>query len=270
MPTHRIVADSANLITALGATPGGNDTVRINRYFRDFSAGTDLSAADLAAIIFEPGFGGRFRNSDGGELVAVVNQTGSGYVQNNSSSPRIELRSTSSAGVIARIEHAPARGDGQLQIGACDCERLDVHGGLCVALQGMDLAACAVSGGQCVLRSSSYAITTLEANGGEIEIERDVTTLHLNAGATLTSTHSDFSPTTMNHNGGNWIVKQSGTVSTYNGRGGLIDLTQAERLPVFSAGEIGPGVTIRLAAGQEKPSLSGLTLRMGGPRYEYV
>lgn len=270
MAVHRIAADSANLVTALGATPAGADTVRVNRYFRDFSAGTDLSAADLTAVIFESGFGGRFRNADGGELVLVANQTGSGYVTNASNSPRIELRSTSSSGVIYRIEHAPTRGDGQMQIGSCDCERLDVRAGLCVGLQGLDLAVCAVSGGQCVLRSSSYGVTTLECNGGETEIERDVTTVHLNGGATLTSTHSDFSPTTLNHNGGTWIVKHAGTVGTYNGRGGVIDLTLVERMPVFSAGEIGPGVTIRLAAGQEKPDLSALSLRMGGPRYEYV
>lgn len=270
MAVLRISVDSPDLVAALAATPGAADTVRINRFFRDFNANTNISAADLAAIIFEPGFGGRFRNSDGGELVAVVNQTGTGYVLNASDSPRIELRSTSSTGVIARIEHAPARGDGQMQVGTCDCERLDVRGGLFVALQGMDLAVAAVAAGHAVFRSSSFALTTLECNGGTAEVERDVGTVHLNAGATLVSTHSDFSPTTLNLNGGAWVPKQSGTVGTLNGRAGVIDLTQSERLPVFSAGELGPGVTIRLASGQEKPDLSALTLRMGGPRYEYV
>lgn len=271
MATRTTTVDSEDFLASVGGTITNTDIINICDFNRDYKTNTNIAAYDLTALIFKPGFRGRFRAADSGPLTAVVNQSAAGYVQNYSNSPRIELQSTGPTAVINRVEHNPARKDGQMQLAACDCARLDVAGGVFIAASDCDLAAAYLVGGHTYLLAGSYACPTLIVAGNAYcALSRDITNATIGDRAVLELLKTAVVPASITMYGGTLRIYQSGTITSLVGYSGVIDITGASILPTISGGELGPGVVIRQSRAQDALNLASVTLRHNGPRYEYV
>lgn len=261
--------DDADFTAAIGGAPTAGDTVMVIKGNRDYSAGTDLDAYDLARFELTPDFGGRFRGEDGGRLSLVVNQTSTGKFVNNSRSPRIELESSSSAGVIYEIQHAPALATGILQVGACDCNMAYVQDGVFTATDVADIAAAKLTGGKAFFRNSAFVLATVDNYEGSHEIGRDITTLN-NYGGSMRFSDTAVVPATCNILGGMLEILESGTIAALNGFRGVLDISQSRRPVVITAAVLYPSFRIRLRRGQSLPTWGTPTKPYGEPQFEYV
>jgi hypothetical protein len=260
---------NVNLTTSLGGTISAADSCFVSKWATDYSAGTDLSAADLTLFEIQEGAEGSLATANGGGLVLVANQTSTGIFRNRGSMSRVDLRSTSASGVIYNVENNPALASSILQIATGDYNQLRQKSGVLLVDSTADLNNAEITGGQTVLANATYAMTLCKITGGTNTIARDVATLSISGGVN-TIDHTDVTPTTLNLDGGVVNVNEMGTVSTLNAVAGVLDFTKNRRMPAFSAGSIGPGVTVRARAGQTLPDFSSLTKHFGGPRYEIL
>lgn len=260
---------NVNLTTSLGGTISAGDSCFVSKWATDYSAGTDLSAADLTLFEIQEGASGSLATANGGGLVLVANQTSTGTFRNRGSMSRVDLRSTSASGVIYNVENNPALVSGILQIATGDYNQLRQKSGTVLVDSTADLNNAEITGGQTWLSNATYAMTLCKILAGTNHIARDVGTLTIGGGTNFIE-HTDVTPTTMNLDGGVVNVLAMGTVGTLNAIFGLLDFTKTERMPTFSAGSIGPGVLVRARAGQTLPDFSALTKHFGGPRYEIL
>lgn len=269
MATLRNTVVSTNLITSLGATPANGDNVIIDRSAIDYIAGTNLSAADLDLFELTPGFAGSFSAELGGALQLVVNDSGAGRFVNRSRARRIDLRSTSITGVIARIVQDGA--GSLLAITECKPASVEVLRGSMVIGQNTDVAAVFQSGGTCTVRPDTNAITgTYTITGGEASIARDLAALNQVGGVTTLDSPTITASGTITLSGGTMFVRQLTSGATFLGEAGVLDLTQMAFQPVFTNSTHWPGLTIRLARGQSEPTWGTLTEPYGAAKREYV
>jgi len=267
MATRYNSTQNVNLTTSLGGTVTAADVVNVIKWETDYSAGTDLSATDLTTFEIGEGASGSFSTANGGGLVLVANQTSTGTFRNRGSMSRVDLRSSSVSGVIYNVENNPALPGSVLQIATGDYNNVRQKSGILLADSTADVNNAEITGGQSTFANATYVMTLCKITGGTNDIARDMTTLTI-SGGTNTISHTDVSPTTMNLDNGVVIIEEMGTVGTLNAVAGVLDFTQNRRMPTFSAGTIGPGVTIKLRPGQTGPVLSGLTQLFGGPVYQ--
>lgn len=212
--------------SALSGAAANGDTVIINQFSTEFTSLTDISSADLLLFRLMPGFSGKFDTSP---LTVVVNQTSTGKLINESNSPKIVLKSSSSAGVIYQVQHSPKIGGGVMSLQTATVTNLLVTAGYCSVGSDVTATNVYVLGGECSLVGSANAITTLEVRGGYVTLERDVTTLSAYAGTTVIN-NSGVTPTTINIEQGAVVkIKDGGTITTLNGKSGILDLTELAR-----------------------------------------
>lgn len=246
MTTRTIQSSNVNLLAALGSTVNAADTVFINKYATDFTNG-DISSADLTALTLTAGFAGTFKAEAGGQLKLVVNQSSTGVLTNQSSSPRIDLVSTSSTGVIYEIRNQPAVG-GLLTLATLKCTNFyQVDRGNVRIGADVDMTNAYIDGGRVeFVESNSFTTTTITADSGSVVLNRDVGTLNVEGDVEVTINSSYCTPTTINMRGGILIVAECGTIAALNGFSGLVDFTRVTVPTTVTARACGPGVTIRL------------------------
>lgn len=262
MATLNNTVRSDTLTTALGATPVSGDTVNLREGSDNYTAGLSHSAVDLLALNALAGWTG---NIEGTDLVVQCNQAGSGKVRLDWSGKRIRL-SSNTTGTFAEISMNPARG-GELILSACVCTKMIISAGVLIASDSVNLTTHQQYGGSAWLPYSSNALTTGSVYGGELRLERDVTTLNVDGG-TVRLSNINVTPTTVNVRGGTLKLELCGTISTFNGYSGTLDASQLSASVTLSAGELHPGLTIILprTAGVTLTT-SGCTIVGSGPRY---
>lgn len=275
MATRTITAIDDVLLTALGGTVSNTDTVYVDRGGNNFTS-ADLTAADLTAFKITAGFSGQFSSANGGQLKLVVNQTSTGVFTNESNSPLIELRSSSSSGVIYEIRNRPAS-SGTLQVSACK-PTIIYHElrGVMKFESDVDLSAATIRtfSGETICRRTAGAATYPLLNGyvygGTLTIERDAGTLYARGTGRIRLTYSDCSPTTINMDGGNVDVIQASAIGTLQGDAGTIDFTNSKTPLTVTTRACGPGVKIRLRRSHNITFSSVSGDYGGGPQIEYV
>lgn len=226
MSTYYNTSNNPAFTSALSGSPANGDTVIINQFSTEFTSLTDISGADLLLLRLMPGFSGKFDTS---ALTVVVNQTSTGKLINESNSPKIRVKSSSTAGVIYQVQHSPKIGGGAMFIETATVTNLLVSSGYCSVGSDVTATNVYVIGGECTLVGSANAITTLEVRGGFATLERDVGTLTAYAGTTVIN-NSGVTPTTVNIEQGATVkIKDGGTITTLNGKSGTLDLTELAR-----------------------------------------
>lgn len=259
-----------NLATAMGGAPASGDTVYVNKWATDYNA-ADLSAADLTLFVITAGFSGSFQAANSGQLKLVVNQTGAGVFINQSSSPRIDLVSTSSTGVIDEIRNQPAIG-GVLTISTLKCtDFFQVDRGSVRIASDVDLTNAYIDGGRVEFADgASFTTTLIVACSGDVVLNRDATTVNIEGTATVTINSTNCTPTTINMRGGTLVVAECGGIGTIAGFSGLVDFSRCTRPTTVTARACGPGVTFRLPK-SGLVTFSGTSGDTGGgPVLEYV
>ena len=277
MAIYKTSADSPNLVTHLGTpTLADGDEIQVEEYSQDFTAGADLSATDLVKFRIGPGSSSRFLAASGGQLVLKCNRTSTGLFVNQSSADQIEVRAASTSGVIWSILNSPQNSSGILRLDTCDNDLFYQMAGSVYQQSGADVNRLFVVGGKYFSRNGSAALGTAYILGGSCDIERDAGTVNVHAGVTNIG-HSSFTPGTVNVRGGLINVKKTGNWGALNGDGGVIDLRECKSsggssgyLFTISSGTIYPGLTFRQVRGGLLPDISGCTLPMGSPKYEFV
>lgn len=226
MATVYNTSNNPAFTSALSASLSGGDTLILNQFSTPFTSLTDISSVDLLLIRIMAGFSGTF---DSSPLTAVVNQTSTGKVINESNSPKIILKSSSTSGVLYQVQHSPVIGGGVMSIQTATVTNLLVTSGYCTVGSDATATNVYVFGGQCTLTGSSNAVTALEVRGGNVTLERDVTTLSA-YGGTVMINNSGVTPTTVNIEQGAVVkIRDGGTITTLNGKSGTLDLTELSR-----------------------------------------
>lgn len=270
MATVKISSDNTALLSALSGTPADGDTVYIDRYATDF-ASADLSAYDLALVELSRGYRGRIASGAGGaRLKLVCNRTSTGIFRNRSNSPRVELISTSSAGVIYNIVQS-AEG-GVLQVDTCDNEKMHALKGTLLAESGADVnKAYCYPGASLLLRAAAYTVGNLYALGGVCNVQRDLTNADIAGNSEVTFEHANVSPSgTTNLWSGKLKIIESGIVSQLNAYSGVIDLTDLRNPVTFSNRTATPAVTILLSRNTPTVTWSATADLDSGPVTVYV
>lgn len=268
MATRRDDVQSTSVLAALGGTVSNTDDVFFEKSVGDFTSGGNLSAADLTSFQILAGCRAKFAVADGGGLQLVVNQAGAGVFTDESSSPRVDLRSTSATGVIATI--ICRKPSGLLRVDECDTETCIVQSGNAILAGNCDCANLIVDGGKVDALNGSYALTTLRQKGGVCNLARDVASAYLGGGQ-QTWEHEAISPgSVLEMTGGTLIVKRCGTVTQLNGYAGVLDISQLQRPFTITAATLHPGFTIRRKRSQIVMTISSATRIGGGERYVYV
>lgn len=245
MATFRIVTKDTALLTALaaGAIAAG-DSVYIDQYAINHTP-ADLSATDLFEVNLTEGFSGTFSAAAGAQLKVTANRTSTGTFRNFSNSPRVELISTSGAGVIHTIINAP-RSSGVMWLNTATATNL-VHGsGELYVEDGATVTNLYVQGGNAYLRNSSN-VTALVATGnrGTVVVERDITDARIGGGSTVVLNHISVAPAgVVTLNGGTLQVNRCGTVASIAGETGVIDFRPLQTPITVTGTALHPGVTI--------------------------
>lgn len=261
---------STNITTAIGGTVNAADTVIFQQDAVRYIAGGDLTGDDLTAVTFTEGFRGTCAVADGGGLQLVVNQTSTGIVTNRSPSSRIDIRSSSATGVIYTVIQA---GSGVMGLTFADVQFAVVTAGTLIVGSSADVNTYVVDGPNATLslyEDASYPATTIEVNQGDAIVARDFTTLNVRGTGKATLASSTITATTVSMHGGTLTLVNATTVTNFNGYAGVLDLTKAERLPVFTTSVHHPGLTIRLRQGQSEPTWGSLTAPYGSAKRVYV
>jgi len=270
MATRYNTVVNANVTTALGGTISAADTVIFQQDAVKYTAGGDLSAADLTAVTLTEGFRGTLSVADSGGLTLVVNQTSTGIVTNRSPSSRIDIRSTSASGVIYTVIQA---GSGVMSLTYADTQYAVVTSGTLIVGTSADVHTYVVDGPNATLslyEDASYPATLIEVNQGDAIIARDFTTLNVRGTGRATLASSTITATTATMHGGTLTLVNATTITNFNGYAGVLDLTKAERLPVFTTSVHHPGLTIRLRQNQAEPTWGSLTAPYGAAKRVYV
>lgn len=264
MATLRNTVSSTNATTALGGTVAGGDTVIFQQGAIEYLTGTDLDAYDLASITFTEGFRGAFRSNLSGVLSLVCS---AGTLLNQSPSPQIDVKSSSSSAGIANVIHA---GSGDMNFDDMAITNLYAVSGRAICADGVDLTNAYVMGGTLTLDAdATYGVTAIEVGSGSLTCNRDFGTLTMRSGSVKLQS-SLITATTLTMHGGTLDLRNATTIGTFNGYGGVLDLTQAERVPTFTTSLHWPSLTIRMRHGQTEPTWGTLTSVGTGARRVYV
>jgi hypothetical protein len=271
MATRTITSANTTLTSALSGSLSAGDTVYINKFAIDFT-NADLSATDLLNVTLTAGFAGTFKAEANGQLKLVVNQTSTGVVINQSASPRIDLVSTSSTGVIYEIRNQPAVG-GLLTLSTLKCTNFyQVDRGNARIAADVDLTNAYISAGRVEFVEGNSFTTTLITVGDDaaVTLNRDVTTLNVEGDCQVTINSSYCTPTTINLRGGTLYVAECGTIAALNGTSGTADFSRVTIPTTVTARACGPGVEIILPK-SGLVTFSGTSGDFGGgPSIRYV
>jgi hypothetical protein len=269
-----LASESTTLATALG-TVNAADSVFLQDFAVVYTNG-DISGDDLTALTLTPGFEGRFQGA--GVLIAVVNQTSTGILKNQSNSGYIEFTSTSTAGVIYNVINQSSRADGQLHGNTADTQNWYNISGVGFIETNYDVNTAWCYGGQLFIRRTATAATfplagSLNVSGGFCELGRDVAQINVSGTGRLRLLNTDITPSgTVNMDGGTIEVIETGAWA--NGgvlEAGTIDLTQLKRSFTATSQTWHPGIIIRVkrtnSATMTRATPTDLA---GGPTYQYI
>lgn len=269
MANRTITSTSTTLLTALGGTVSAGDAVYIDQYPTQFVTG-DISANAIISCTLTAGFSGQFAAALGTPLKIDLSSGAPKRLANYSNAARVEVISTSSAGVIDEIIHNPA-GGGYMQVNTCVATKVYVLNGTLDLESLVDLsgATVEVSGGSCRMlktaAAATYPVLTLTVGGsGQAEILRDVGTLNAEGGGTVRISESQCSPTTVNMRGGTVVINQCSAIGTLQGASGVIDLRNNKTPFTVTTRALGPGVTILRSANTIDPTYTSTTGDYGG------
>lgn len=248
MADRTIQSTDTTLLTALGGTTADGDNVYIDRYSVNY-ADADLSASsrDLALVELTTGYGGSIAaGAGGGQLKVVCNRTSTGILRNRSKSPRIEVISTSSAGVIYNVVNDPESG-GVLDLNTCATENAFAVSGTMNVQSGCDLEqAYCYPGAVMNLRYATYILDYIYGRGGKLVIERDFAAMDVEGGCEANINDTRVTPATgIVMKGGLLVVRRMGLCAALSGGSGMVDFTGLETPVTITARACEPGVTLK-------------------------
>lgn len=248
MATVTIQSTDTDLLTALGGTTADGDSVYIDRYSVNYT-GADLSGSsrDLALVEVTPGYAGLIGSGAGGaQIKCVCNRTSTGIFRNRSRSGRIELISTSAAGVIYNVVNDPETG-GVLDVNTCAVENLYAIGGSTYVQSACDMEqAYCYPGAYLKLAYATYILDYVYGRGGKMVIERDFAAADIEGDCEATINDVRVTPgTSITMKGGLAIIKRMGPCQLLNGGSGMVDFTQLETPVAFNNRLCEPGVILK-------------------------
>lgn len=258
MSTFTNTVRSTNFQTSIGGTPSSTDTVRLIEGKDQYTGGLSLPTVDLTLLHATPGFGGDIATTALDIQAAKIILEWSGQV--------ILLTSNAGAGTIDELQVSPTQG-GQVSVSSATVTLFIGNAGTALFADSATVTTAEITGGSHYFDKGGTAITTLTTNGGDTYLNRDVATANVNAGRVHVD-DSSCSPGTVNLNGSGVVkIMRGGTITTLNGKGGTLDLSELAQDLTITTGNVGPGLTII------RPR-SGATLTFGtqnntgsGPRY---
>lgn len=241
MAIKTVTVVSADINTALGGAPSAADIVILDKYGTQYTTG--IIAADLTSLKITKGFLSSMTAANGAALTCVVNQAGAGVFTDESSCPRLEINSTSSAGVIKEMRIGPAV-PGLRSINTCDCDVYYQYRPVTTRIEsGADMAVATITAGSCNFVASAYPLTTLHAGGdAEIDLNRDCGTINIEGAASVSVNDTAVTPTTVEMRGGRFRPSRCGTITNLNGRTGTVDMRDVQTPLIVSNRACGPDV----------------------------
>jgi hypothetical protein len=276
MATHKSTTSSTSLLTHLGVALGGiadGDTVRLNKFADRFATDTDLSTKDLLLFHMASEWEGRAQADGGAGFTLVCNRTSTGKVVNESKSPRVEIASTSSAGVIYEVENAPAAG-GVLQMGAMDCNKLIQQKGTAIVGDTCDLNILELLGGVAdVRRTASYTLSLIRAMAGALTLRRDFTNMEIKSdpdqGRAVVTLEDELAAPSgaIDLDGGELRIVECGTVAQLNGYSGILDVRKIRNPITFTASLLFPGLKVYHSLSNTNTITWNATERRGGAQF---
>lgn len=267
MATQTVTNTGTTLSSALSGL-GAGDAVYIDQYSTPYTDG-NISTVALISVTLTPGFSGQFAAALGTPLKIDLSSGSPKRLANYSNAARVEVLSTSSAGVIDEVIHNPA-GGGFMQVNTCKTTKVYVLNGSLDIGSEVDLtgAVAEVSGGAMralKISGGGTALPTLTVGGNGIaELMRDVTTLNVEGGGTAKLSDSTCSPTTINMRGGTLQVNQCSAIGTLQGASGVIDLRNNKTPFTVTTRALGPGVTILRSPSTIDPTYTSTSGDYGG------
>lgn len=134
----------------------------------------------------------------------------------------------------AKIENLDVGGSGRIYLLGGEFEDVTQDGGHIDSGPNATTDNFYAYGGTSRWQVHGTALTLARIAAGTHTIERAVTTLTINAGASVVLNAPGLTVTTLNMNGGTLLVK-AGTIATVVGDAGVIDCSQAERAIVLGS-----------------------------------
>ena len=276
---NRTLADAGIALTAaLGGTISAGDTISIGQYAVDYTDGQlrDTSGGsttrDLLRVTLGPGCRSNFRASAGGQLKTIVNQTGTGYLEDKSNCGAVEVVSDSASAVIYDVRYAALNGH-SFALNTCDAEKFfQFASGTCTIQSACDLANAYVVAGRTVFSTSAYALTALHAGGNAVvTLSRDVANIYAEGACVITIDNTAVSPSGK-------VYLRGGTVKWIRGgtcadlecnTSGVADFSELSEPITISDRHMGPGSTLILAKNGIQPTFTTTTDSGGGPQIVY-
>lgn len=236
--------DNVNLVTALGATPAANDTIKITDYATYFTGGLTYTA-DFTAVVFGKGWTGSITGAS--TFRFVTNQAGAGKVDVRFGGSVLNLSSTNSTTKHAKVVIAPAAG-GTVNYADCLSDEVFVLRGSLVGADTYDPNSVVQVGGSVRLEggSSPQTTTTYVICGGEVEIKRIVTTLTATGEANVTMDNASGSIGTANLFNDRTTWKAGNCTTKLNLYRGVLDLSEATKEITFADYLLAEGATVIL------------------------
>lgn len=228
--------DSPAIITAIGAsagvTPAAGDSVVLSQYATNFTT-ADLGSNALALLHTRAGWSGSIEDAAELKFVATT-----GVVKFEHSGRTLRFGGQSSSTVFQTVIWNPSGGGrGIFTTGIATTLSMQAGSLVCA---GTITTGIVVQGSH-EIRSNATAATLIQANGGRLLLQRDVTTLGV-SGCDVTIDDPSCSPGTTNIHSGRITYKRCGSSGgTLNAYGGVLDFTYCSTDITFAGGTLYPG-----------------------------
>lgn len=263
MATKYNSVQNTNFTTSIGGAPSAADTVIVNDWALDYSAGTNISASgDLAVFHIRPQSRCNFAGT--GELV-----TEAASFINEGSQDRLELRGSATSTTFDAVRNNPVLGTSTTTVGSGIYTAVAQISGILTLTDQAEVTTLEISGGQTILMSHATAATTVTITDGTGLTERDIGTLNVHGG-TFSIDATGVTPTTVNQNGGTLVVTESGDWTTFNGNAGVLDLTRNSRAFTIGTFNERPGLTILKSQRTVEPTITTTNRPYGPAKVRYV
>jgi len=258
--------ESDNFTTAIGGAVGAADTVYINRFARQYSAG--LSAATNKALLIEILPESQCEFTTG--LIIKTDKLVNGGSQNS-----LVVRSSSSTGEITAFTNSPVRGTSITQLGACLAATgiANVRGTMNVQ-DDVDPGSgdVMVFGGDVTIAYSASLLIDgfLYVFGGVCRCRRRAEELRVGGGGTLVLDNPTATQGDLEMDGGTTVIADTGTIDEFIGRAGVLDLTRLSRPITVTNWVEYPGLTIRQRKNTPTVTKTSSAAPLGNANVVYV
>lgn len=259
--------ESSNLTTALGGTVTANDRLFIAKWASKYSLGTDLTAFDLLAVNFLPGWTGDIGTS-ATPAKFVVNQTSTGVLKLNGSGRLAFISSAAGPGVIYRfvMDSAPC----QLTLETTDTEEYVGLAGNAEIKSTADVNKAYISGGSHIFNESGPTMAELQVfQEGHAASIRNMTVADVFGRGRLEVLKDTVAATTLKVRDQALVVYAGAVPTTIELYGGVLDLTRITRPWTVNRKVFGPA-RIRLAKNGPAITWTDQAPAAAQPVLEYV